>query len=218
MNQVQDRARVPVAKEGWPFILAPALLALLLAVAGCLWGGLIFFGLACGTTFFFRDPERTFSAEQGAVVSPADGKIVFLGQVEASPLGGGPAVKVSIFMNICDVHVHRSPAGGQVVDLKYVPGQFFNASLDKASEKNERLHLALQTEEGTKMEVVQIAGLIARRIVCWVRPGDRLEAGERLGMIRFGSRVDLYLPLEIQLWVGHGQRVKAGQSLIGKLS
>lgn len=210
-----------MADEGWPFILAPLALAFLLTLGGFFWVGLIFFALACFATYFFRDPARVHSAreDEGEVlaVCPADGRIVQAGPVAATPLGGEAAIKVSVFMSVFDVHVNRAPLAGRVTALKYVPGKFFNASLDKASEHNERLHIALEGEGGLKVELVQIAGLIARRIVPYLALGDALETGERLGMIRFGSRVDLYLPPETDLLVGLGQRVRAGETVLGRI-
>ena len=211
-----------MAREGWPFILAPLGLAFLLTLGGVLWLGLIFFALACFATYFFRDPARVHSGREDddsvLAICPADGRIVHIGPVPASPLEGVEALKISVFMNVFDVHVNRAPVAGRVSALKYVPGRFINASLDKASEHNERLHLALEGQGGLKVELVQIAGLIARRIVPYVRLGQSLEPGQRLGMIRFGSRVDVYLPPETELRVGLNQRVKAGETILGKIS
>lgn len=212
-----EEPRIPIAKEGWPFILAPALLAEILALGGLIGWALLAFAATCLAAYFFRDPPRFFAGEEGEIVAPADGRIVFLGQTEKGPLGEEAAIKVSIFMNLFDVHVNRVPATGRVVEMRYYPGQFFNASLDKASSRNERLALALQTETGQRLNVVQVAGLIARRIVCYARPGDELKAGQRFGLIRFGSRLDLYLPLASQLYVSLGQRVLAGQTPLGRL-
>ena len=217
----QERAGAPVAREGWPFILAPLCLAFLLTLGGLLWLGLVFFLLACFATYFFRDPARVHSSAEDdgsdLVVCPADGKIVHHGPVPAAPLTGLEAVKISIFMNVFDVHVNRAPVAGKVSALRYVPGKFVNASLDKASEHNERLHLALSGPEDRVVEVVQIAGLIARRIVPYVKVGDVLEPGQRFGMIRFGSRVDLYLPPQTEIRVRVGQRVRAGETIIGSI-
>ena len=217
-----ERAGVPVAREGWPFILAPVCLAFLLTLGGVMWLGLVFFVLACFITYFFRDPARVHSSEENEasrlVVCPADGKIVHQSTVPASPLTGREAVKISIFMNIFDVHVNRAPVGGRISVLRYVPGKFVNASLDKASEHNERLHLALTGEDGSVVEVVQIAGLIARRIASYVKVGDVLEPGQRFGLIRFGSRVDLYLPPGTEIRTGVGQRVRAGETIIGSIN
>jgi phosphatidylserine decarboxylase len=175
------------------------------------------FALACFALWFFRDPERVHTTQAGAVVSPADGRIIAIGRVPAAPLGLAPAVKVSIFMSPLDVHVNRAPVEGRVGELRYVPGRFLNASLDKAAEANERLHLSLVLADGGRVELTQVAGFIARRIVCWTRPGDELAAGERFGMIRFGSRVDLYLPLETELFARPGERVRAGETILGRL-
>ena len=219
---IQGRAGWPVAREGWPFILTPLALALILAAAQVLWPALFFFGLSCFVLYFFRDPERTFTVaeddEEDWFISPADGKVLFAGRTADSPLLGRPSQKISIFMSVFDVHVNRAPAAGRITALRYVPGRFFNASFDKASESNERLHLVLKPDRGEEpLELVQIAGLVARRIVCWARVGDGVEAGERFGLIRFGSRVDLYLPLETELQVRFGQRVRAGETRLGKV-
>ncbi len=214
---LQTRARLPIALEGWPFILAPAVLAEILALGGVLWAALIAFAAAVWAAYFFRDPQRITPPGDELVVAPADGRVVFAGLVEATPLGRGAARKVSVFMSLFDVHVNRMPVGGAVEELRYIPGAFLNASLNKASEKNERLILRLKTKKGLEVEVVQIAGLIARRIVCWARSGDEVEAGERFGLIRFGSRVDVYLPEDSRLAVEKGQGVKAGQSVLGWL-
>lgn len=218
----ERRARLPIALEGWPFILAPALLAEVMALGGWIWPALVAFVLACYAAYFFRDPERVHDSGPGApdrpVVCPADGKIIYIGPVEASPLYGRPAIKVSVFMNVFNVHVNRSPVVGLVEAIRYIPGAFVNASFDKASEKNERLLMGLRTDDGLNLEVVQIAGLIARRIVCWARTGDRLAAGDRFGLIRFGSRVDLYLPPQTVVTIRHGAKVKGGETILGSLS
>ncbi|MBW2619548.1 MAG: phosphatidylserine decarboxylase family protein [Deltaproteobacteria bacterium] len=212
-----ERPRLPISVEGWPFILAPALLAEILALGGLVGWGLLAFALACFVAYFFRDPERVFSGDEGDLAAPADGEIVFVGQVEAAPISGRPALKVSIFMSLFDCHVNRSPADGRVKELKYYPGRFFNASWNKASVENERLVMAIETPNGEEVEVAQIAGMIARRIVCRAREGDELVAGQRYGLIRFGSRLDLYLPPASRVVVVPGQRVKAGQTLLGEL-
>ena len=212
-----ERGRLPISLEGWPFILAPALLAEILALGGLVGWAILAFALACFVAYFFRDPERIFTGEEGDLAAPADGEIVFVGQVAAAPISGRPALKVSIFMSLFDCHVNRSSAGGRVKELRYHPGRFFNASWNKASVENERLIMALETENGEELEVAQVAGMIARRIVCWAREGDELTAGQRYGLIRFGSRLDLYLPPASRLTVVPGQRVKAGQTPLGGL-
>lgn len=211
-------ARVPIAREGWPYILAPAILAEVLALAGSLWWALAAFAVALFCAWFFRDPERYHHHQPDQIVSPADGKIIFIGQVTASPISGQPALKISIFMSVFNVHVNRAPADARVLDMDYRPGKFVNASFDKASDENERLVLAWQTPKGHYFESAQVAGLIARRIVCYAEPGDEYIAGERYGLIRFGSRVDLYLPVDTGIDIGRGAKVVAGQTVLGKLA
>lgn len=203
---------LPVARPGLPFIcgLAAALLAGVLfhwfALAAVLALALAF------TVWFFRDPARpTPPGEFG--LSPADGRVIKVEDVADNPFTGGPAKKVSIFMSVFNVHVNRAPISGRLLSQTYRPGAFFNASFDKASDQNERNALVIGTEAGP-VAVVQIAGLVARRIVSWAREGDGLERGGRFGMIRFGSRVDLYLPPASEIMVAVGQRVSAGWSPI----
>lgn len=213
-----DQPRVPIAREGWPYILAPAVLAEVLALADCLIGALVAFALALFSAWFFRDPERYHTPGPNRLISPADGKVIHIGRVDTTPLSDQPALKISIFMSVFNVHVNRAPVAGRVVERRYWSGKFVNVSFDKASEANERLALALETESGGRLEMVQIAGLIARRIVCYAEPGDEVETGERVGLIRFGSRVDLYLPLDAELEIGLGAKVKAGQDALGRLT
>ncbi|MDR3038566.1 MAG: phosphatidylserine decarboxylase family protein [Candidatus Adiutrix sp.] len=200
----------PVARPGLIFILIPAGLALLALAFGldCL---PVIFGLAAAfCAWFFRDPQRP-TPPPGFGLAPADGRIIRVERVEQNPYTPGPTMKVSIFMNLLSVHVNRIPVNGRLTGQTYFPGSFFNASFDKASEKNERNALVLETAEGP-VALVQIAGLIARRIVSWVREGEVLERGQRFGLIRFGSRVDLYLPPDSEIMVGVGQKVTAGWS------
>lgn len=210
-------ARVPIAREGWPYILAPAVLAEVLALAGCIYWGLLAFALALFCAWFFRDPERYHAPAEDRLVSPADGRVIFIGQVDSSPISGRPALKVSIFMSVLNVHVNRAPADGVVTAVDYRAGRFVNASFDKASTDNERLVVAMKTPGGYYLESAQIAGLIARRIVCYAESGDELTAGQRYGLIRFGSRVDMYLPPGSGLDIGRGQKVLAGQTILGRL-
>jgi phosphatidylserine decarboxylase len=163
---------------------------------------------------FFRDPERTVPADPSAVVAPADGKIIFTGKVVENRFIHREALKISIFMNVFNVHVNRVPFSGEIRSIHYEKGKFLAANLDKASRDNEHNAVVLRLASGEEIAFVQIAGLIARRIDCWVRPGDRVERGERFGMIRFGSRVDLYMPPTWRLAVATGQHVKAGESIV----
>jgi phosphatidylserine decarboxylase len=211
---------VPVHREGYPFILIAAVTTVLLwALSGSL--GMLGAILTAWCVYFFRDPERIVPDTAGVLVSPADG--VLLPIVEAVPpselgFSDEPRTRLSIFMNVFDVHVNRAPIDGTVTAMHYTPGAFFNASLDKASEDNERQAYKLVTEDAVEIGMVQIAGLVARRIVPFVKEGDDVQTGQRIGMIRFGSRVDLYLPRDIQPQVIAGQKMVAGETILAKLS
>ncbi|HVL37012.1 MAG TPA: phosphatidylserine decarboxylase [Burkholderiales bacterium] len=205
-----------IAREGWPFVAGTAAVALAVALwAG--WGWSIPFWLAAAFVLqFFRDPPRDIPDDPGAVLAPADGRIVEVGRAR-DPYLGRDALKVSVFMNVFNVHSNRSPVDGVVRQRWYHPGAFVNAALDKASLENERNALWLQTAEGRDVTCVQVAGLIARRILCYVETGARLARGERFGFIRFGSRVDLYLPLEAQVQAAIGDKVYAARSVLAWL-
>jgi phosphatidylserine decarboxylase len=210
--------RLGIAREGFPFAgigLAMTLFFLFLGLASLtiLAGALTLFVL-----YFFRDPERETGVQEKAVLTPADGKILGVWTLESgeNPLGTR-AVKVSVFMSLFDVHVNRIPTGGRVSRISYRPGAFFAANLDKASEKNEQNAVTLDTPDRKRIVFVQIAGLIARRIACWVREGDEVQAGQRFGLIRFGSRVDVFLPEGSRVAVQPRQKVKAGITIIGYL-
>lgn len=206
--------RVPVAAEGWPFILAPAAAACALAAMGW-WAAAAVFalaGLAC--LGFFRDPERTPPDVPGAVLAPADGRVMGVGGARDAVLG--PVVRVSIFLSPLDVHVNRAPVAGLVREVAYVPGRFLAAYRQEASEVNERCTVTLDSG-AARVAVRQIAGVLARRIVCRVRPGDTLEAGERYGLIRFGSRTDLLVPSGTEIRVRVGDRVRGGESVMAVL-
>jgi phosphatidylserine decarboxylase len=207
-----------VAREGYPFIAIAGAACLLALWAG--WGlvGLLLALLTGWVVWFFRNPPRIIPAADGLVLAPADGRVV-----DATPdVGTGwdgeaGGARVGIFMNVFNVHVNRMPVTGRVEAVEYVPGAFINASLDKASEHNERNGVTVRTPEGHAVRFVQIAGLVARRIVCWLRPGAEGAAGDIFGLIRFGSRVDVHLPAGAELWVTEGQRVTAGETVLGKL-
>ena len=210
----------PVHKEGWRFVAIFAAVTLLLFWLG-LWPlGWLGVALTAWCAYFFRDPERVTPQAANLVIAPADGRVSAIESVIPPPELDLPREKmnrVSIFMNVFDVHINRAPVAARVTKLTYVPGLFFNAELDKASEDNERQALTLETPSGLRLGVVQIAGLIARRIVCFVREGQPLGAGERFGMIRFGSRLDVYLPEGITPLVCVGQRSLAGETVIADL-
>ena len=211
---------VPINKAGYPFIAIFAAIAVILYIwwepAGML-GAL----LTAWCVYFFRDPDRITPIGDKLVICPADGVVQSV--VKAAPppeldMGSDPMTRVAVFMNVFNVHVNRSPITGIVSAKHYRPGRFFNASLDKASEFNERMSLKVKADDGTEIAFVQIAGLVARRILCYVDTGAPLRAGERFGLIRFGSRVDIYLPDGVQPLVIEGQTTIAGETVIADLS
>jgi len=207
----------PVASAGYPLIFAAAFVTAVLALLGLVLpalGGLIVTFFIC---YFFRDPDRVIPKNKGAVVSPADGKVIAAGTINDAKFFEGPCIKISIFMSVFNVHVNRIPHEGVVKKISYQPGKFFSANLDKASEYNEHNAIFIETEEGKKMCVVQIAGLIARRIICRIQKDDRLTRGQRFGMICFGSRLDAYLPADTKLNVTVGDKIKSGTSVLGYL-
>jgi phosphatidylserine decarboxylase len=197
--------------------IAVAVLGWLLLGGWLFWPATVF-TLFC--LYFFRDPERVAPARHDAVVAPADGRVVAIGPA-APPaelgLGDAPRWRVAIFLSVLDVHVNRAPVAGRVTRIAYRHGAFLNAAADKASEENERNALAIRTTDGRDLAVVQIAGLVARRIVCTVREGDMLATGERIGIIRFGSRTDLYLPAGVRPLVAAGQTMIGGETVIAEL-
>ncbi|AXK79331.1 phosphatidylserine decarboxylase [Pseudolabrys taiwanensis] len=210
---------VPITPEGYPFIGAFALIALILF---WLWSPLGWIGtvLTLWCVYFFRDPPRVTPVREGLVVSPADGRVSQITTAAPPPelgLGPLPLPRVSIFMSVFDCHVNRSPVSGRVERIAYTPGKFFNADLDKASVDNERNALVISTG-GTRIAVVQIAGLVARRIVCFVKEQQPVGAGERFGMIRFGSRLDVYLPPGSMPQVAVGQIATAGETVLADLA
>ena len=206
--------RIPVAPEGWPFILLPAAAACILAMIGW-WPVWVVLGLiALASLGFFRDPERTPPVGPGLVLAPADGRVMRIDEVEDPWVGR--AVRASIFLSPLDVHVNRSPVAGLVDSVRYEAGRFMAAYRDEASELNERCTIALEGD-ATRIGVKQIAGVLARRIVCRVRAGDKLAAGERFGLIRFGSRTDLVVPRSAEMRVKIGDRVRGGETVMGVL-
>ena len=208
-----------LAPEGWPFVLGGAAFAVAVwflwprAVPLALLG--VFF--AAFSLWFFRNPARVVPEGAGLVVSPADGRIVISGDCPAGRYAPGPGKQVSIFMSPLDVHVNRAPVSGRVASVRYHPGEYHVASVDKASLRNEQNGVTIETAEGRTVTYVQIAGMVARRIVCDLSEGDMVRQGQRVGMIRFGSRVDLFLPADAELRVSKGDRVRAGESVIGVL-
>jgi phosphatidylserine decarboxylase len=213
----QRFSTLPVAREGVPVLAAAAFATAVFALLDFAVPALIglvatgFFG------FFFRDPDRVVPRDENAVVSPADGRVLAAEVGDGGPYYDGPCLKIGIFMSIFNVHVNRVPAAGTVQGIEYHPGTFVNASLDKASADNERNAIFIETENGHFLTTVQVAGLVARRIICRLRPGDPVVRGARFGLICFGSRLDLYLPPETEAAVGPGDRVRAGTSILGVL-
>ena len=177
----------------------------------------LFAVLTIFTSFFFRDPERAFQHQDRILVSPADGKVIGIDDIDHHEFIGGPAKKISIFLNVFDVHVNRIPADGTIDYVKYNPGKFFAAFEDKASELNEQTEIGMTDKSGHKLVFKQIAGLIARRIVCKITDGDIVNAGDRFGLIRFGSRTELFVPADSDINLKVGQRVSGGETIVGFL-
>ena len=204
-----------LAREGWFYIALTVFGAILTTVVFPLYVAIIFWIIAVFVLQFFRDPHRAIPQAEGSVISPADGKVIFTGVVD-DPYLDRKAFKISVFMNVFSVHSNRAPIAGVVKKIWYSPGLFVNAALDKASEENERNAVWYQSEDGTDVVSVQVAGLVARRILCYVNEGDELDQGQRYGFIRFGSRVDLFLPESFSPEVSLGQNVSSGTSILGK--
>jgi len=205
----QPRGKLPFAPEGWPFIIPTAVL-MLIAFALC-WTAVAVFLLLLLVFMlnFFRDPERNIPTGSDLFVSPADGKVICAEEVDGH-------IRVDIFMNVFNVHVNRAPMAGRISHMQYFPGHFINASFDTASEENERNRFEMECEDGCKIAFTQIAGLLARRIVAYSEVGDRVETGQRIGMIRFGSRVNCEIPADYQLNVRVGEKVSAGSTILAR--
>jgi phosphatidylserine decarboxylase len=205
-----------IAREGWPFLAGSVVAALVVGGLVGWWWSVPVWLVALFVLQFFRDPARQIPGDARTVVAPADGRIVAVEKAE-DPYLKRQSTKVSVFMNVFNVHSNRSPVDGEVRQAWYDAGSFLNAALDKASVENERNALWLRADAGQDVTCVQIAGLIARRILCYVKAGDRLKRGDRFGFIRFGSRVDLYLPGEARVKVELGQKVYAGSTIVAEL-
>lgn len=205
-----------IAREGWPFLAIVALLALALQSFGLTFLSVVAWILFVFVLQFFRDPPRYVPAQKNAVVSPADGRIVAVERVE-DPYAQREALKISVFMNVFNVHSNRIPIGGEIKSVDYFPGLFVNADLDKASTQNERNAIVIHTDSGATVTAVQVAGLIARRILCYVKPTETVEKGQRYGFIRFGSRVDVYLPTDSVPKVAIGDKVSASSTVLAEL-
>ncbi len=206
-----------IAREGWPFLAASLFVTVAVHLAAGKWAA---FPLWLWTVFvlqFFRDPPRLpASTDADAVLSPADGRVIVV-EPATDPYRQAAALKISVFMNVFNAHSQRSPVAGVVDEVRYFPGAFVNAALSKASLENERNAVLMTTDGGVPITVVQVAGLIARRILCYAKPGDHLAFGQRYGFIRFGSRLDVYLPPETVPKVALGEKVYAGQTLLARL-
>ena len=211
----------PIHREGWRFIAIFAAVTLLFFWVGFQPVGWLGVVLTLWCAYFFRDPERVTPLQEGLVISPADGRVSAIEEVIPPPeldLPREPMTRISIFMNVFDVHVNRSPIAARISKLTYVPGLFLNAELDKASEDNERQALTLALADDTKIGVVQIAGLVARRIVKFTSEGESLQVGQRFGLIRFGSRVDVYLPKSVAVLACLNQRAVAGETVLADMN
>ncbi|UCG37774.1 MAG: phosphatidylserine decarboxylase family protein [bacterium] len=209
-------AVLPVAREGVFLIVVPAAASVAVFAAGSPWGGAGLGLAALALALFFRDPRRQVLASPGQVLSPADGRVVAVDKRTPQPLGT-EALRISVFMSVFNVHINRIPFGGRVLDVRHIPGGFAMAHLDEASVANERAEVLIEDEDGRRYLMVQVAGLVARRIVCRLVEGDAVTAGSRFGLICLGSRVDLYLPAEARPTVKVGDKVRAGLAVIAEM-
>ena len=207
-----------IVKEGVPFIIPLGVATLIAFFTGFTWATVLLLLSTLFAAWFFRNPERTVPDNPIQIISPADGKVIRIEEVTSEEQSGRSFLKVSIFMNVFNVHVNRIPCSGEVFAIRYKPGKFLSANLDKASVLNERNTVMIRTGDGREIMTIQIAGLIARRIVCWLKEGTKVKKGERFGLIRFGSRVEVFLPLGSTLLVKRGDRVRAGETPIGELT
>jgi phosphatidylserine decarboxylase len=206
-----------IAKQGLPFIIPLGVFAVIFAILGKIFVSAVFFLLTAFVTWFFRNPERKSPEDMNIIVSPADGQVIKIEDVMENGLINGPAKQISIFMNVFNVHVNRVPYSGTVDVIRYREGKFFSANLDKASSLNEKNSILIKTDGGKQILTEQIAGLIARRIECWLNEGMHVNKGDRFGLIRFGSRLDVFLPTDSVISVSKGDKVRAGETPIGWL-
>ena len=219
MNHKKINNKLPVAWEGIPFIITGIILTSISLVLRWNLFAIPLAAITLLTIYFFRDPERKHEDIEKALITPADGKILSIARLDKGDSHfESEAIKISIFMSIFDAHINRVPINGKIDHISYHPGKFFSANRDKASQYNEHNLITLETKNKERITVVQIAGLIARRIVCWIKEGDYVDTGQRFGLIRFGSRIEIYLPPESRILVKKGDKVKAGQTVLGYLS
>jgi phosphatidylserine decarboxylase len=205
----------PIVLEGLVFFIPLALLSVISYAFHILWLGGFFSAAALFVLWFFRNPERKIPEDPQFVLSPADGRVLKIEEIDGNDMLQGRCKKISIFMSVFNVHVNRMPCTGRVKDIRYRKGKFFSANLDKASELNESNAVLIETDDKKEILTIQIAGLIARRIVCWIKEGMEATRGERFGLIRFGSRLEVFLPLETEVLVKRGDKVRAGETRIG---
>ena len=205
-----------IAREGYPLICTAAILTLAAFLVGWIGLGIVLGLVGLALAGFFRDPERQVPPGEGLVVAPADGKVVSVARFQGDSPFSGSATRVSIFLSPFDVHINRTPVGGKIDKVTYQRGKFLAAYKDEASERNEHNVLSIVDSQGRNLGVVQIAGVLARRIICRAKPGDTLARGERFGLIMFGSRTDVYLPESCQIEVAEGQRVKGGETILAR--
>jgi phosphatidylserine decarboxylase len=217
-SDLPNRTALPIASAAYALIIAAAFVTAVLALLGLTTLTLIALVITFCICGFFRDPDRIIPAEKGLVVSPADGKVILADTIDKGPFVSGQAMKISIFMSVFNVHVNRIPYDGRVKEIDYYPGKFFSANIDKASLQNEHNAVLVEMDNSKPLCVVQVAGLIARRIICNIQPGDHVLRGQRFGLICFGSRLDVYLPPDIKLRVAVGDKVKAGTSILGQFA
>ena len=205
----------PIVLEGLIFFLPLAALSVIFYVFHIFWLGGLFSVSALFVLWFFRNPERKIPEDAKSILSPADGRVIKIEEVDRNDILRGRSRKISIFMSVFNVHVNRMPCSGRVKDIRYRKGKFFFADLDKASEFNENNAVLIETVDEKKILTIQIAGIIARRIVCWIEKGMEMTKGERFGLIRFGSRLEVFMPLETEVLVKRGDTVRAGETKIG---
>lgn len=208
----------PIVKEGLLLVISLSILTIVLGFLLPVYVTLLLILIDLFLAYFFRNPKRSIPDFEGSIVAPADGKVIHVGEYLEDRFLGERAIKISIFMSIFNVHINRIPTSGRIADVFYGKGKFFSANFDKASLLNEHNALLMETEDNKKILFVQIAGLIARRIICWIKKGDAVVRGQRFGLICFGSRVDIFLPLETKIDVKIGQRVKGGETILGYLT
>ncbi|ADK84123.1 phosphatidylserine decarboxylase related protein [Desulfarculus baarsii DSM 2075] len=209
--------KFPLAAPGWPYYLGAALLAAAATAWGPWWLAAPLWGLCAFVVFFFRDPARQGQSAANQLLSPADGTVVYVGPASHPSLGDQPLTMISIFMSLFNVHVNRAPLSGRVLSMRHIAGGFAMANLERASQANERLEVVFEAEGGQRVLVAQVAGMVARRIECELAPEQNVQKGARYGMIRFGSRLDVYLPQEAAVLVAKGQKARAGLTVIGEL-